>query len=208
MPSPVPSALLWVVNEVEMATLTDAQIAGYAKGAGFPDNQIATAVAVALAESRGRTDATNRNSNGSIDRGVWQINSIHGDMPGDPFNPADNAKMAFTIWKQAGNSWRPWSTYKSGIYRSFLTRGNSAAGSPAIGGGGGGGTADLGASFPSLGNPFEPLLSGGLWARLGVFLLGGLLFLIGFIRISGIGSAAMKTAKGVVAVRTGGLVRL
>lgn len=189
-----------------MAILTDSQIAGYAKGAGFPPGEIATAVAVALAESSGRTDATNRNSNGSRDYGLWQINSVHSALlaSGDKFNPADNARMAYQVWKSSG--WRAWSTYKSGRYRAYLPRGTTASGAAAIGGGGG--TTDLGASFPSLGNPFESVLSGGLWARLGVFILGGLLFLIGFIRMSGIGSAALKTAKGVVAVRTGGLVRL
>lgn len=186
-----------------MAVLTDSQIAGYAKGAGFPANEIATAVAIALAESNGRTDAINRNnSNGSVDRGLWQINSVHDKLPGDRFNPADNARLAYQIWKNGG--WRAWSTYKSGRYRAYLPRGTTASGSPAIGGG----AVQAGLDFPTLGNPFESVLNGGVWARLGVFLLGGLLLLIGFIRISGIGSAALGAAKGVVAVRTGGLVRL
>lgn len=194
-----------------MATLTDAQIAGYAKGAGFPAGEIANAVAVALAESGGRTDANHRNSNGTMDYGLWQINSIHGSIlaSGDKFNPADNARMAYQIWKDAGGKWRPWYTFTSGRYRAYVPRGTVASGAPAIGGSGGGaGGTDLSASFPSLNNPFESLLQGGLWVRLGTFLLGGLLLLIGFIRISGIGSAALGAAKGVVAVRTGGLVRL
>ena len=50
--------------------VTPQQIAGYAIAAGFPPDQIATAVAVALAESGGETTATNKNSNGSIDYGL------------------------------------------------------------------------------------------------------------------------------------------
>ncbi|WP_249215608.1 lytic transglycosylase domain-containing protein [Burkholderia contaminans] len=33
--------------------------------------------AIAIVESGGKTDATNRNSNGSVDYGMMQINSIH-----------------------------------------------------------------------------------------------------------------------------------
>lgn len=189
-----------------MAVLTDSQIAGYAKGAGFPPGEIATAVAVALAESSGRTDATNRNSNGSRDYGLWQINTVHSALlaSGDKFNPADNARMAYQIWKSSG--WRAWSSYKSGRYRAYIPRGTAASGSAAIGGGQG--TNVVGASFPTLDNPFEAITNGGVWARLGIFLLGGILLLIGFIQISGIGRAGLNAAKGVVAVRTGGLVRL
>jgi hypothetical protein len=36
------------------------------------------AAAIAMAESSGNPSASNRNTDGSIDRGLWQINSIHG----------------------------------------------------------------------------------------------------------------------------------
>lgn len=66
------------------------------------------AAAVALAESGGNPDAAHTNSNGTIDRGLWQINSVHGDAM-STFDPQANAHAAYTLWK-SGHSWRPWAT--------------------------------------------------------------------------------------------------
>lgn len=115
-----------------MARYNEFQIAGYALAAGFPPNEIATATAVALAESGGDSGAINHNTNGSYDYGMWQINTVHGALlnQGDKFNPLDNAKMALTIWKGAGNKWTPWSVYKSGVYRAQLLKGTAGAAKP------------------------------------------------------------------------------
>lgn len=98
-------------------------VAQYAKAAGFPDDQIGIAVAVATAESGLKPTATNRNTNGSTDFGLWQINSIHASVlsQGTWSDPADNAVMAFKIWQQAGNSWTPWVTFKTGAYQKYMT---------------------------------------------------------------------------------------
>lgn len=117
-----------------MAKLTMEQIAGYAKQAGFPDSEIATAVAVAMAESGGDTTAYNQNSNRSTDYGLWQINTVHGPLLtqyGDKFDPLANAKMALTVWQRAGNKWTPWVVYKSGVYRIHLLEAQRAAAKPA-----------------------------------------------------------------------------
>jgi Lysozyme like domain len=200
-----------------MAQLTDAQIAGYAKGAGFSGNDVAIAVAVALAESRGRTDVVNSaNRNGSTDRGLWQINSVHKALlaTGDPFDPASNARMAHSVFAgSSGGSWRPWSTYNDGRYLGYLPRGRAAAGSPALAGAGGGlgivpggvsGSANA-ASDPSalLGFFTTP----GLWARVGVLLLGGALLVFALWKLTGVGSTVVKGARTVVRARTGGLIR-
>jgi hypothetical protein len=117
-----------------MAKLTPQQVAGYAKAAGFPASEIATATAVAFAESGGNTDAINRNTNGSTDHGLWQINTIHGSLlnQGDRNNPADNAKMAYTVWQRAGGKWTPWATYNSQKFRTFLPQATLAAGNPTL----------------------------------------------------------------------------
>lgn len=112
------------------ATIPDDAIAGFAIAAGFPQNEIVTAVAVALAESSGNPAAVNHNTDGSTDSGLWQINSIHTDLSGNPFDPSTNAKMAFTIWQRAGGKWTPWSAYTSGRYRMFTGRAQVAAGQP------------------------------------------------------------------------------
>ena len=67
-----------------------------------------------MAESSGNPGAVNPNNpNGTIDRGLWQINSIHEHRlkGGNWFDPADSTRMAREIYADAGNSWTPWSTY-------------------------------------------------------------------------------------------------
>lgn len=116
-----------------MAKLTPQQIAGYAKGAGFPADQIATAVAVALAESGGDPAAVNSaNRNGSVDYGLWQINTVHGGLlqQGNKFDPAANAKMALSVYRGAGSKWTPWSVYNSRRYLTYMPQGTLAAAAP------------------------------------------------------------------------------
>jgi len=183
--------------------LSDQQIAGAAKNAGFTGSAMATAVAIALAESGGNSDATNVNSNGSTDYGLWQINSVHADLlrAGDWKNPTDNAKMAFKI-SAGGTSWTPWTVYKSGAYRKFADRAQLAAGAPVDPGPGSGG----GGSDPTAGLTFFTNKS--MWARVGVFILATALLLFAFWKLTGVGDAVVKVAKGVVGARTGGLVKL
>lgn len=190
-------------------TLTDAQIAGAAKAAGFSGGSLATAVAVALAESSGDPGATNQNTNGSTDYGLWQINSVHGPLlkQGDWRNPTDNAKMAFRV-SAGGTTWTPWTTYKSGAYRKFSARAQLAAGAPVDPGGGSssGGTSGGGTVDPSAGLSFFTNKS--MWARVGVFLLASVLLVFAFLRLTGSDRTIVGLAKGVVSARTGGLVKL
>lgn len=65
------------------------------------------AAAFALAESAGNPNATHSNGNGSIDRGLWQINSTHGTQ--STLDPLGNAKAAVAI-SNNGLNWRPWCT--------------------------------------------------------------------------------------------------
>lgn len=110
-----------------MPTLSDAQIATVARGAGFTGSNVAVAVAVCLAESGGRTDAQHGNSNGTTDYGLWQINSVHADLlrTGTWSVPADNARMAFSVG--GGTNWQPWSTHNNGAYLAYLGRGRAVA---------------------------------------------------------------------------------
>jgi murein DD-endopeptidase MepM/ murein hydrolase activator NlpD len=86
------------------------------------------AVAIAGAESRYDPSVRSpRNSDGSYDHGLWQINSVHRDLlgKGDWRDPAMNAWMAYQVFRQEGNSWTPWTTYNSGSYRRYLKGGAS-----------------------------------------------------------------------------------
>lgn len=112
--------------------LTDAQLAGLARAAGFPEAQLNTAVAVALAESGGRVNAINTNpSPVTYDIGLWQINetahpSYNKQMLG--INPIFNATAAKEIWQAANagaGAWTPWSAFKNGSYSKFSARANT-----------------------------------------------------------------------------------
>ena len=87
------------------------------------------AAAVALAESAGDPNAKNiGNSDGSIDRGLWQINSVHGSL--STTNVMANARAAVRI-SSGGSNFQPWVAYNSGAYRQYV-------GSRSTGGGSGG----------------------------------------------------------------------
>jgi hypothetical protein len=72
-----------------------------------------TAAQIALAESGGFPNAINHNTNGSIDRGLWQINSVHGAL--STTDPLANARAAVKIANEA-RGFEPWVTYKTRAY--------------------------------------------------------------------------------------------
>lgn len=109
-----------------MAVLSADQIAVLAYRAGFRGQDIAIAVAVAFAESSGRTDAVNHNTNGSTDSGLMQINSVHTELTGNRFDPQTNMNMAYAIKTRRG-SWKDWSTFNSGRYAVFMPAATIAA---------------------------------------------------------------------------------
>lgn len=130
--------------------------------------------AIALAESSGNPAAVNHNNDGSTDRGLWQINSVHGSL--STFDPMANAKAAVKIKSTQGLS--AWVTYTSGAYRKFLgsaapdnnlPSGSTSTATPAdlpgdLGSAIGQG---LGSAFQAL---FQPLISTMIWG--GEILLG------------------------------------
>lgn len=111
-----------------MATLSPGQLASYAKGAGFTGTDVAVAVAVALAESGGRTDAVGDKSIGGS-YGLWQIYSkAHPWITSQNWSdPAVNARAAKRVFDEAGGSWRPWSTFKNGSAATYQNTGTMAA---------------------------------------------------------------------------------
>jgi hypothetical protein len=122
--------------------LKSEQIALVASKAGFKGDNLILSVAIALAESGGNALAHGDKQlapYGSY--GLWQINShAHPNMiglPADPskwYDPWVNATFAYKI--SGGSSFKPWSVFKSGSYKSrmgaahigveiFLTKPNS-----------------------------------------------------------------------------------
>lgn len=88
-----------------MASYTMSQMEDLWKKAGGSATTAPFAAAVGMAESGGNSAALNSNSNGSVDRGLWQINSIHGGL--STTDPIANARAAVQI-SHNGTNWRPW----------------------------------------------------------------------------------------------------
>lgn len=96
-------------------------------GFGLSSN---VAAAIAMAESGGNPNA--HNSVAPDDSyGLWQIN-MRGKLGPDRrkrfkiadnkalFDPKINARAAFTIYSDAGNSFSPWTTYTRDTYKKYL----------------------------------------------------------------------------------------
>ncbi len=78
------------------------------------------AIAIALAESGGDPTATDHDANGTVDRGLWQINSVHTQFSAScDYDPRCGAGAAFSI-SAGGTDWEPWTTYQNGAEIPFL----------------------------------------------------------------------------------------
>ncbi len=109
------------------------QLYQIARRNGANENEARTLAAIALAESGGNSRALNGNNrNGSVDYGLWQINSVHRRSGFDPRRANDpdyNAQWAVRIMRDA-KGFTPWTVYKTGAYRQYQRQ-------PRGGGGGG-----------------------------------------------------------------------
>ena len=107
--------------------------AGVASRAGFTGDRLVTAVAVGMGESSCRADAQNANGptkgcpNGSVDRGLWQINSCwHPSVSKScAYDPQCNANAAYRI-SAKGTNFKPWVAYTNGSYRNHLEAARAA----------------------------------------------------------------------------------
>ncbi|MEV6796862.1 transglycosylase SLT domain-containing protein [Micromonospora rifamycinica] len=104
-----------------------------AYAAGFRNNPLVTAVAVAMAESSCNPSAVGSNGptagcpNGSLDRGLWQINNCYHPTVNDTcaYTAQCNANAAYSI-SSGGSNWQPWSTYNNGAYAGYLSAAQAA----------------------------------------------------------------------------------
>lgn len=198
-----------------MSTYTPAQIAAVVAHAGGSTSakQQAVAVAIALAESGGKTDARNSfgNSHG-IDRGLWQINSFYHPEVSDAVadNPESAAREVFRISK-GFRDWHEWSTYKSGAYLGQMgvatrfvgaTQGDAsrAAANPVvkIGDGIAGAAGGALSGIDALGGFFAALGERGTWVRI-LQVVGGAGLIVGGALLLGhniIGGVAQATPLG------------
>ena len=104
-----------------------------ASRAGFSGDKLVTAVAVGLGESSCRPDAYNSNGptkgcpNGSVDRGLWQINSCwHPSVSENcAYDAQCNANAAYRISAKGAN-FKPWVAYTNGRYKNYLNEARAA----------------------------------------------------------------------------------
>ncbi len=105
---------------------TGAEVASWSRAVGWTGDDLVTAIAVAKAESSWNAAAVNRaNRNGSIDYGLFQINSIHNPTEQEKTDGPANARRAYQIWRASG--WRAWSAYNSGSYKQYLVEARGLA---------------------------------------------------------------------------------
>jgi lysozyme-like protein len=106
-----------------------------ASRAGFSGSRLVTAVAVGMAESSCRPEAYLSNGptkgcpNGSVDRGLWQINSCwHPSVSKScAYDAQCNANAAYRI-SSGGANWRPWVAYTNGRHKAHLAQAKAAVG--------------------------------------------------------------------------------
>jgi len=105
----------------------ECQVASYLRKSGFPEYSVPTMVCTSKYESSYNCDATHKNTDGSSDYGLMQINSYYW-CSGDPLskynscgatcssllNCQSNANCAYTVWKQQGyTAWYGYKNHKS-----------------------------------------------------------------------------------------------
>lgn len=88
--------------------------------AGGPPGVANVEAAIALAESGGNPNAVNVNTNGTKDRGLWQINDVWGAL--SRFGDLPNARSAVQVYDKQGLG--AWATYNSGAYKQFVGDGS------------------------------------------------------------------------------------
>jgi lysozyme C len=106
---------------------SECQVADYLRSAGFPSSAIPTMVCISKYESSYNCDATNKNTDGSTDYGLFQINSYYwcsGDSNSkynecgasctSLFDCQKNANCADRVYREQGfNAWYGYQYHKS-----------------------------------------------------------------------------------------------
>jgi hypothetical protein len=82
------------------------------------------ALAIQRAENgQGKCEIYHYNTDGTLDWGYFQINTVHLKRPGlnlrDLLDCKANIDFAYQLFTEKGD-FTPWSTYKSGAYRAYM----------------------------------------------------------------------------------------
>jgi hypothetical protein len=133
--SPIQVRLQWPVVVAERITSEDAEEArqdqrGHRLSAWqqYACRKFGSDCRVALAIQRaenpqGKCEIYHYNSDGTLDWGYFQINTVHLERPGlnlrDLLDCKANIDFAYQLYQEK-HGFSPWSTYNSGKYREFL----------------------------------------------------------------------------------------
>jgi hypothetical protein len=151
-----------------MAKYTEAEIIQILRDADIPEKDIPLMIAIAMAESKGDSDAVGdvklANDKWDASIGLFQVRSLRNPekyskadklrIKDKLFDPVYNAKVAYEISKK-GKDWSPWSTYNDDSYKEFLPSRSSRSQIRIAGGGRGKGkpiTMAASGSTPSMGS--------------------------------------------------------
>lgn len=177
-----------------MATYTANQIASVAAGAGFSGQHLVEAVAIALAESSGRTDAVNAYGN----TGLWQMGAKGtpndcglGYTEAQLKDPTTNAAAAYQL-SQGGSSWADWSTWP-GAAQQYMATAAAAVQSPSDPGSvtpvsdttsSGGGIGSVFSMPTQIVDAFSRMTDPHTWLRAGYVVVGGALVIAGLMAVA------------------------
>ena len=136
----------------------NAQLQGFLRQAGWPEDKVPIMAAIGMAESSGYAGAANLCGEHSI--GIWQINrNAHRQYSeAELKDPLRNAQAALVVYRAQGL--RAWGAYTNGSYRRFLTGANNSANNVQHTGGAANGTDPAGASAHSSITQYLPLALG------------------------------------------------
>lgn len=103
-------------KENKLASYDPLRLAQQLKGHGLSMADIATGVAIVMAESSFQTDALGGpNDNNTWDRGLWQLNSAYHDEA-IAYDPVLATQRAVEV--KGDGDWTPWSAYTNGAWRA------------------------------------------------------------------------------------------
>src|SRR5690242_7872463 len=100
--------------------IPSAEVAQILKSVGFPDDMLGPMVCTAKYESSFFERASNKNKNGTVDRGLLQVNSVHLGGASCPrtaealYDAKTNAKCALVIFDEQGiEAWYGYKKHRS-----------------------------------------------------------------------------------------------
>ena len=97
-----------------------ARTAAYVRAGGFKGQDAIIALAVAKGESSWNPQAKNTSDPNGGSFGLFQINGVHKPTEDQKWNPVDNSMLAYKVFVDAGNSFKPWSVFTSSAYKQHM----------------------------------------------------------------------------------------